>query len=457
MRLRRLLFASLTSLATLGAGAVSALTLTLDESRALAQKALLQKQPQITLQIAQALADINPHDAHAHLMMAAAQAELDQPTPARKAAARAYRRAENPKQRLQAAQIAAEQALAEDRPSLTQIWLRRAALQTDSEMQTAALARAYARVRAINPWHVHAGLSIRPSNNVNNGANSAFAVIDGIPGTIGNIDPTSQALSGTIATLDLSARYRLRGDARSRTTLRGQVQQREVRLSDEAKDLAPTASGNDFGWTYASLGLEHAFAIGARKGDHARFSLTQAALWAADGKEYDTTQFLAERVWQPNQTNRFRLSGTLSLFQRDPDWRDSQTYSLTGGYHRGLTNGDTLGLALTLRTSESDNANARADAASLKVSYDFDKKWGPAQASAALTLTHADYPDYTVVSTLTGRQDNSVDASLSLFFSDYDYAGFAPKVTLRAGRRASNISVFETRNLSLQVGIQSKF
>lgn len=456
MRICRFLIPTFASLVTFGAGAASALTLTLDESRALAQQALLQNQPQVTLQIASALTQINPKDAHAHLMVAAAQAELDQPTPARKAAALAYRRSENPNQRLQAARIAAEQALAEDKPSLTQIWLRRAALHTKTEMQTTALARAYARVRAMNPWSLHAGLSIRPSNNVNNGSNSAFNVIEGIS-SVGVIDPASQALSGTIGTFDLSVGYRLRGDARSRTTLRAHLQQREVHLSSEAKRLAPNASGSDFGWTYASLGLDHAFAIGTRKGDHAKLALTYGLLYQDGDKEYNFARLSAERVWQATEADRFRLGGTVSKFDRNPDIFDSITYSLTGGYDRRLANGDTLGTSLTLRTSDSDNANSRADAASLRLNYAFAKKWGPAQASASLTYTHSDYPDFTVINATPERQDDSLNASLSLFFSDYDYAGFAPKVTIRAGRRSSNISLYETRELSVLVGIQSKF
>lgn len=456
MRLRTILLSSILSLATLGAGAQQPFELTLAQSRQLAQQALLQGKPQVTLEIASALAQINPSDSHALLLISAAQSSLKRPTPARKAAALAYRRSENPKQRLQAAQMAAENALAEERPTLTQIWLRRAALHTESDEQTKSLARAYGRVRSINPWSVHAGLSVRPSNNVNNGANTALNVIDGVS-SVGVIDPTSRALSGTIGTLDLTVGYRLQADARSRTTLRARTQLRQVMLSSEAKRLAPTASGSDFGWTYAELGLEHLFKIGEAKGNHAKLSFTSGALWTDDGQEYTFGRIAGERVWSPNTTNRFTLGSAISLFDREVSTNDSQVYKLTGGYDHALSNGDIFGVDLSLQTTESDNANGRSDVASLRLSYNFAKKWGPAKASASLTYTHSDYPDYTVITTLTGRNDNALNADLSLFFSDYDYAGFAPKVTLRTGRKDSNISLFETRELSFVVGIQSKF
>lgn len=456
MRLRSLLLSSILSLVTLGAGAQAPVELTLAQSRQLAQQALLQGKPQVTLDIASALAQINPKDAHALLMISAAQAELKKPGPARKAAALAYRRSENPRQRLQAAQMAAENALAEDRPTLTQIWLRRAALHTDSDAETKSLAKAYGRVRAINPWSLHAGLSVRPSNNVNNGSNTALNVIDGIS-TVGVISPTSQALSGTIGTVDLTVGYRLHGDARSRTTLRARTQQRHVTLSNEAKQQAPTASGSDFGWTYAELGLEHLFAVGQTKGNHAKLSLSGGALWTDTGNDYTFTSLGAERVWSPNKTNRFTLGAGLSHFERDLSADNSQVYKLTGGYDRALSNGDVLGVDLSLQKTTSDNTNSRADVASLRLSYRFAKKWGPAQASASLTYTQSDYPDYAFLHWTPGRNDKAVNADLSLFFSDYDYAGFAPKVTLRTGRKDSNISLFETRELSFLVGIQSKF
>ena len=456
MRFRFALAAAAFAAGTFGVGAQEPVTLTLAQSRAIAQEALLRGQPQVTLELAEALLEINPEDANALLLISAARAALKDATPARKAAARAYRSAENPKQRLQAAQMAAEQALAEDRPSLTQVWLRRAALHTETEAQTTSIARAYSRVRNINPWSVHAGFSIRPSNNVNNGSNTALNVIDGIS-SVGIIDPGSQALSGTIATVDLNLGYRLRGTDRSRTALRSRTQLRRVTLSDEAKTQAPTASGSDFGWDYTDITLEHRFAIGDRKGDSGKLALTQGALWADDGWEYSFTRLEAERSWMPNPTHRFRLGGGVSTFNRTNDATDNDVFSISGGYDRALGNGDRFGLDLSLQKTTSDNANSRSDVASLRLSYRFAKKWGPAQASASLTYTVSDFPDYTVLTTNTGRQDQALNADLSLFFADYDYAGFAPKMTLRTGRKTSNISLFETRELSVMLGIQSKF
>jgi len=83
---------------------------------------------------------------------------------------------------------------------------------------------------------------------------------------------------------------------------------------------------------------------------------------------------------------------------------------------------------------------------------------GPARVSAGVVLGYSDYPDYVALFAVPGgRQDKSVYANVSLFFPDVDYAGFAPTVQISTGRKFSNVSRFDTRELSVAMGIQSKF
>lgn len=457
MRAKQLFLAALIHLA-LFTGGVSALTLTLDESRRLAQAALLQGKPQVALDIAQALVQANPKDSHALLLIAAANRYLKNPGPGRKAAALAYRFADNSAQKHQAAQLAAGHALAEDRPTLTQIWLRRAAVHVQSPEDEKRLAEAYARVRAINPWSFHAGLSLRPSSNINNGADSAYQIIDGHP-VVGTLSPDAQALSGVVGTLDLTAGYRLQANERSRTRLQFRSQIRRVALSSSARRSAPTVSSRDYGYTYLDASVDHVFAIGDRPGDHARLAFTIGGNWDRQGHVYSLARLDAERVWKPSEDRRFSLAAALTGYDRDGDLDDSISFSLRGGLSQRLENGDKLGVTLAFSQSDSDARNRRSQSANMRISYSFAKDWGPAKATAGLTLSHADFPDYTVglFTVPGGRQDNGAFADLSLFFPDLDYAGFAPKVTLRAGRKSSNVSRFDTRDLSLSVGIQSKF
>ena len=84
---------------------------------------------------------------------------------------------------------------------------------------------------------------------------------------------------------------------------------------------------------------------------------------------------------------------------------------------------------------------------------------GPVKLDLALTLGYSDYPNYQsgFIVVPGGRQDKSIYADVNLMFENWDYAGFAPSLRIRAGRTSSNDSRFQTRELSIGLGIQSKF
>ena len=92
------------------------------------------------------------------------------------------------------------------------------------------------------------------------------------------------------------------------------------------------------------------------------------------------------------------------------------------------------------------------------MTYSFADQIGPALVSVGLVLGRSDYPDYVAVFNVPGgKQDRSAYADVNIFLPDMDYAGFAPTVRIRAGRTQSNVSRFDTREISVAVGIRSKF
>ncbi len=457
MRLRYLIIATCLSLASFS-GEADAVPVTLDQARQIAQAALEQGEPRITLEIVSSLLQANPKDSHALLLASAANRALGEAKFGRRAASLAYRHSNNRAQKLQAAQLAAEAALAEERPTLTQIWLRRASLHTETEAEAEVIARAYRRMRAINPWSFNIDLSIRPSSNVNNGSESDLQIIDGIP-VVGQLSGGAQALSGLIGTLTFGTEFRLRANETSRTSLGARTQIQRVSLSSEAERIAPEVSSRDFAQTYADLSLRHTFSVGTRPGEFASVGATLGGLWSPDDLEYSLLRLEAERVWRPKEGYRLSLSGSVTGYNRDGNFNDSASFGLRGGYTRKLDNGDGLGFTLAYDKSDSDAPNRRSESVNARVRYSFARAWGPAQASASLSVSHADYQDYRVgfIEVPGGRQDTGAYADLSLFFADYDYAGFAPRVTIRAGRKSSNVSRFETRELSVGLSIQSKF
>ncbi|MEP3639122.1 MAG: surface lipoprotein assembly modifier [Paracoccaceae bacterium] len=455
MRFKNLIFSTVFSLGALSVGAEPTATLTLTEARQIAQSALLSGNPALTQQLANGLLTANPKDAHALLLLSAAEAELKNPTAARQAAAKAYRAGDTKSQKLQAAQLAAQFALKEERPTLSQIWLRRASLQTQTEEQSEIISRAYRRVKSVNPWSVNLGFSVRPSDNVNNGADKAIQVIDGSP-LVGFLSRDAQALSGTIVSGDVRASYRLHATERTRTTVSGRLYVQRVFISDETDAL----ENDDFDATYGEISLGHMFALGDRAGDLAQFRLTRGTYWSADDTNYHLLRLDADRTWAVTPKTSLTLGASVAQYSRPgDDLQDSESYILRGRVSHGLENGDRIGFGLTYQQSDSDAVNRRSDQISARLTYGFSKSWGPAKASASLQITDADYPDYELgfFAVPGGRNDLSAYADLSLFFEDYDYAGFAPTVTFRAGRATSNVGRFETSEFSVNFGFQSKF
>ena len=99
--------------------------LSLGQAREVAVRALHAGDTHLAIQIASGLLHANPKDPMAHYILALAYADLSKPARARKHASRAYRLSEPGPDRFRTAELAARMAFAEERLSLTQLWLRR--------------------------------------------------------------------------------------------------------------------------------------------------------------------------------------------------------------------------------------------------------------------------------------------------------------------------------------------
>ncbi len=431
--------------------------LSLPEARNVAVHALATGRPELAAQIASGLLQADPTSSYAHFMLANAYAGLGRPTEGRKSAARAFRYTKQPEQKFQAAELAAKLSYAEQRPTLTQLWLRRAVQHAPNAQIEEQLGRDYDRVRRQNPLSFSIRGELRPSSNVNNGADSALQVIDGLPFT-GRLSGSSQALSGLIGSIDGTVGYRLRGTARSRTDLAARLYVQRIRLDGDAHALAPTLRNSDLGSTYGRIELGHSFAIGTTGGS-ARVAAALGQYWSGGDLSYSFVSLEGARHWRID--DRSSLSLNIAVEQRLSAYSgvfDSTTYGLeVGGQHR-LAWGDRATVSVALRHSDSDFVNSRVSSAALRMSYSFAQSIGPALVSAGLVFGTSDFPDYVAVFGVPGgRQDMTAVGELSFFLPDLDYAGFAPTVRVRAGRSRSNVSRFETRELSVSLGVRSKF
>lgn len=433
--------------------------LTLPEARSAAAQALRLGQPQTTLLLTRGLLQANRKDGVAHYLQASAYARLGRPGDARAAAARAYRFGTNNTQKFEAAQLAARLAVAEERPGMAQLWLRRTAIHSPNEAADKGIARDYTRLRQINPWSFRLNGSLQPSDNVNNGADSPLNIIDGVP-YVGLNSGAAQALSGVIGTLDFSLGYRLSQNERRETRVGARYYLQRVQLSDDARALAPSASNSDFAFDYGELNLSHRFLVGDNQ-NAGPVNLTLSFGHAEYGgvKIYDTTRLNAARRWRLSDQQQLSLG--LSAERRNSIYQslDGTIWGANAGLTYSLAGNSELEVSLSFRDSRAASVNGTSRATALSAVYTLGRKLGPARVQAGLGLAQTDYPRYLVGNIVVpgGRQDEAWNANIDFVFEDIDYAGFAPRLSLRTARTSSNISRFATEQLTLTLGIASKF
>lgn len=445
---------------TVTAQAHDRVELTLEQARGLAIRALEDNQPRLAIRLAKGLLQADPKDALAYFIIARGHARLNDFDLARRAAALSYRYADPGPARFEAAQLASRMAFQAHRYSLAQLWLRRTAIHAPTEADEKLVARDYQLLRRVNPWSLRLRTDLRPSNNVNNGSDTSLNIIDGVPDG-GTISGSALALSGLIGTLDLAPSYRLRRNQNSTTTLGARLYVERVALSSDAKARAPRATGSDFASTYGAVTLTHAFAVGpAAQSGGASVSLSLGESWYGGSRSYRFARIAGRRHWQLNDGAHLALRADAEQrYKARFASNDARVLGLGADYFRTLGNGNVLGLELALRDADANSVNGTYSSASVRASYTLARALGPARLSMGLVVGYTRYDTYVASLFIppTRRTDKSLYGDMTLIFDRYDYAGFVPTLRLRTGRKDSNFSRFSARDLSLSLGVGSKF
>ena len=422
----------------------NAVELSLPEARALAAHALSNGRPELASKIAGGLLEADPRSTYGHYVLANAYAEMGRIREGRQAASRAYRYSTIPVQKFEAAELAARLSYAQERPTLTQLWLRRAVQHAPSAQIEAQLAKDYAKVRQQNPFSFSLSGGLRPSTHVNN--------------VHGQLSGSAQALSGVIGSIDGIVGYRLRGTATSRMDVSARVFVQRIALDSAANTTAPNVRNSDLASTYGEIALNQQFAIGS-PGSSVDLNAAVGRYWIGGNPNYGFVRLGAGHQWQMNARTALTLNSSVEQrFSARSDIYDSRTLGVVAGARHTLGWGDSVSVSLNLLNTASDFVNSRVSAAAVRMTYSFADQIGPALVSVGLVLGRSDYPDYVAVFNVPGgKQDRSAYADVNIFLPDMDYAGFAPTVRIRAGRTQSNVSRFDTREISVAVGIRSKF
>ncbi len=438
------------------------------EARALASQAALAGDAETARRIAAALLQADPNDRAALLVLAAVEPQLGRPTQGRLAGARAFAVSVTDAEKYEAARLTALAAANEGRYTLSQWWLRRALTVAPTPEDTAQTMADARGVRNLNPWSTNVNLSFSPSDNVNGGARNRVNTIDG-EAVAEVIQPADRALKGWAGTIDLSTRYRLAASQFFQTTVSVRAYARGVLLSSDALDFIKresTASSapvrnSDYSNALLEFSLRHDRVAG--NGTYG-LSANLGQAWSKTEFDYTFLRLGADRRFILNdQTD---LSFAASIEQRwddesDPnEWR----YSLQSRFSRDIASGAVISATLSYSSIETDAKNTASGTTTLQLGYKPARRIGPAEIELSIGLQQQDFPVFYSFSFFSGffpieggREDLRAFGSLDVFFPDFSYAGFAPVITISAGKTDSNVNRFDRDDLSVSFAFRSTF
>ncbi|MDQ2065730.1 surface lipoprotein assembly modifier [Xinfangfangia sp. CPCC 101601] len=420
-----------------------------------AEAALAAGEIELARLLALAVVEDEPRNSRALAVLAAVGLSQQEAEAARVVAKRAFRFGKTELERFTAARLAAKASADLDQFTASKYWLRRALHLVPSEEARSATLRDYQTLRQGSRVVVDLGFSIKPSSNVNSGAEDALLTVDGVP-TWFYFDRSSMALSGGEATAKVALRYRLKESATALTTLGFSISARGVVLSDEARAAAPAARGLDF----AHMAVDGL--------------LTQQ--WRLDEGQVLSAGLTAGSIWFGGEPYADRLRAELALssqhgpalqsrigFSVEQQWRASggaadRALALDLGLQKALASGDAVALRLELGRTLSEDPNQQSRMLGASLRYRRGEPVAGMRLSGGLDLKTRDYPVFfNAIFNDSGRQDRSVSVSADLALPKWEVFGFEPVLSLQASRTKSNVSRYSGDGVGIGFGIQSSF
>ncbi len=450
MRAFRLVVMAL-AMCTAFAGQVQAQELSVNDARAVARSAMLQGNLPVADALSAALLARDPDDVEALLIRAALTRASGDPDASRDFAARAYGLAETDTQRYDAAMLAAEAEARREHFTRSQLWLRRADQVAPTDEASDLVARSYAQVAQRNPLKVQLSFSIAPSNNVNNGAETALIEIGDFDFYL---DDSGLQLGGTEASAGLSFSYRLSEDKTQKTEVLGQLFGRKVWLDNDAKVQAPGVEGSDFDYGVVVAGLRHTRLIWPDTGP-SQVTGVIGQSWYGGDEQARWGELQLGQIVARGKNAAWRISFVLREEERlDDPINSSTSLGTSTEYLRQQDSGASFGIGASLRTIESDSATVDSWLAGINGRYTF-APLGPVQPSVTASISRRDYRSWST--TPGGRQDDSLSLGLNLTWTDLSYYGFVPQVSVNGRRTWSNVDIYDRNQFSVGLTAVSRF
>ncbi len=269
------------------------------------------------------------------------------------------------------------------------------------------------------------------------------------------VDPTAIPLSGARFSIGGTLRYNFNVVPTRRNYASVFWDESLAMLSESARQEVPSAQASDYDYRLYGFEIGRDFASGPER---PRSTLALRATRSYFGGDPFSDDLRLRFVQQRNLRDGQQLVWSAAVARnerKDNAIRSSTIGVLLAQWTLPLPSGDTLAWFAGVERQSSESAAIANDAARLGLTWTKGEPVMGAELSLGLVGEYRNFDR-----ALYGpepREDRSLALSASLFFSNLDAYGFAPKLTVTADRTNSNISLFETEEIGLSIGIESVF
>lgn len=427
---------------------------TAPELLTLAEQALADGRPARVVDMTTQLTTQNPDDFAALVLLSLAQADLGKNHAAFVAASRAYHAGRTKAERLQAARLAAAARFRMGHYLRAQWWLRQASNHTQTPQDADTVRAEFQRIRQANPLTAQLGLSIAPTDNINNGSEQDFFTLEGLDFEF-TLPPGSLPLSGVEYAGDVQLSYQLSRSATQMTSLDAYFYGRTYTLTRAAQATVPDISGNDYALALTEVSLNHSRFLFDGLGP-TTVSAHLGRVWFGGDPLWDYQKLSVAQAFRVRDADVLTLGVAVQDQQAQSNLQpDTILYDLTAAYATPLDNGDVLKLTLAAQLNDAATETDTFTEYSGFADYRFNAPVLGARWAVSLGVGYSNYDEFTL--SLDGRRDTYASLGAIAVLDQISYFGFSPSVSITARRTVSNVTQFTSSQIQARIGIQSTF
>ena len=392
----------------------------------------------------------DPENARALLVRGAVARSVGAFDEAADLAARAYAASDDPVVRFEAAMMVGDVRARQERFLTSELWLRRADQAAPDDRRRELAAAAFRQVSQANPLTIQLTFTARPSNNVNNGAETTVIEIGGLPFTL---DPSGQQLGGYEASAGVSLGYRLSQDETQRTDLLGEVFYRKIWLDSEAKAAAPGVEGSDFDYGAVIAGIRHSRLVWPELGVSRVTGLLGQSWYGGERLARWGEVQLSQSVAQGEDALLTFGTALRTETRLDDDINSNRSVSLS--LDRAQVVGDgRVSYGVVAKNVVSDSATVDLASVTLRGSWGLGTI-GIVQPTLTGSVERRVYHEFVTVA--DGRRDTTAALGVTFVFPELSYYGFVPRLAIEARRTWSNVDIYDRNAYSVGLTAVSRF